>query len=296
MMKPVTLDDRELITRVLQAYQPDISELTFTNLFIWQEHYNFVWDFFGDWLVIGGRAPDGKRWALPPVGPPGRGKVVREVLEWLREEGGSPHSAIERADRRLIEELSRDESFVVEPMREHFDYLYRTEDLIALSGRKYHGKKNHLNAFQHSYHAHFEVLGNEHLARSLALADAWCRFKRCKDDLGLQGEWKAVKKCLTHYQELSLMGGVLIVDGEVQAFSVGEPLTKDTVVVHFEKANPAIRGIYVAINQQCCERLWAAFPFVNREQDLDNEGLRRAKLSYHPVSLVEKFRVTLALY
>jgi len=69
MMKPVTLDDRELITRVLQAYQPDISELTFTNLFIWQEHYNFAWDFFGDWLVIGGRAPDERRWALPPVGP-----------------------------------------------------------------------------------------------------------------------------------------------------------------------------------------------------------------------------------
>jgi len=107
------------------------------------------------------------------------------------------------------------------------------------------------------------------------------------------GEWQAVRLALQHFAELELAGGLILMDWRVEAFTLGELLNRDTAVVHIEKANPDIRGLYALINQQFCEQAWAATPFLNREQDLGEPGLRTAKLSYHPHRLVEKFRVKL---
>ena len=118
-------------------------------------------------------------------------------------------------------------------------------------------------------------------------------MRRCEEDLNLLGEWDAIREGLTNFTALGMTGGVILVDGKVEAFALGEQLNEQTAVVHIEKANTEIRGLYAAINQQFCEHQWQGVPFVNREQDLGEAGLREAKLSYNPDHLVEKYRICL---
>ena len=199
---------------------------------------------------------------------------------------------IDRADTRLAQEVASLADLKCEPVRDHFDYIYRAADLIKLAGNKYHSKRNHINNLKRSQPFAYEPLTEEHLAACLNLADRWCEFKRCDEDLNLIGEWEAVCLALRHYQELSLQGGVILIHGKVEAFSIGELLNKQTAVIHIEKANPEIGGLYSVINQQFCEHAWHEVQFINREQDLGEEGLRKAKLSYNPEHLEEKFRIS----
>jgi hypothetical protein len=291
--KPLELHDREVIHPRLWAYQPEISELTFTNLFIWRELYNLSWSLADDRLLFISETDKGT-WALPPVGPEPRGDISRRLLRWLAEEKQAAAPGIDRVDRRLAEEAANAPELAVAPDRPHFDYVYRSEDLINLAGRKYHDKRNHLNSFRRSFRFAYEPLGEAHLADCFKLAESWCDLKRCEEDLNLMGEWEAVREALRNFQALNLKGGVILINGKVEAFTLGELLNQDTAVIHIEKANPEIRGLYAAINQQFCEHAWPQVPFINREQDLGEPGLRAAKESYNPHHLVEKFTVRLS--
>lgn len=292
--KPLALEDHAILQSLLWDYQPVTSELTFTNLFIWKSHYGFAWSLDRDWLLVIGNAPEREWWALPPIGPPPRLKISRQLLHWLREEKGEEDPRIERADQRLHAELTGASGFSAEPLRDHFDYVYRTLDLIQLAGAKYHAKRNHIHSFMRSYHYTYEPLQEEHLPACLKLAESWCQWRRCQEDLNLLGEWEAIRQALRNFQALNLEGRVIFIEGKVEAFTLGELLNRDTAVVHIEKANPEVRGLYALINQQFCEDPWAGVPLINREQDLGEPGLRTAKMSYHPLHLVEKFRIRLS--
>jgi uncharacterized protein len=292
--KPLTLADRDVFRRILWDYQPETSELTFTNLFIWQSHYGYQWSLDRDRLLVVSTAAAGQAWALPPVGPPPRVDLCRQVLGWLRDACGVADPAIERADPRLAAELAGHPGFVVEPARDHFDYVYHSEDLIRLPGGPYHAKRNHISRVVRSGRYRYEPLGVEHLAACLELSGRWCDIKKCDLDMSLMGEWAAIDAALANFQALALQGGVILFNDRVEAFSCGELLNGMTAVIHLEKANPEVGGLYAVINQEFCRQAWAGVEFINREQDLGEAGLRAAKLSYHPHHLVEKFRVRLA--
>lgn len=289
---PLGLEHREIIHKILWDYQPTTSELTFSNLFLWQGHYGLTWSMYENWLVLLSEPPHGEPWLLPPLGPAGRGEVCRRLLGWLGEVKGMAHPYIDRADARLAGEAAPFADLQVEAVRDHFDYVYRSGDLINLAGNKYHGKRNHLNSLKRSASYVYEPLREEFLGACLNLADRWCEFKRCADDLNLTGEWEAIRLAIRYFRELSLQGGAILMGGRVEAFAVGEWLNRDTAVIHFEKANPEIGALYALINQQFCEHAWQEAAGINREQDLGEEGLRKAKLSYHPERLEEKFRIT----
>jgi hypothetical protein len=290
---PLALEHRPVIQPLLWQYQPTTSELTFTNLFLWQGHYNFSWCLWEHWFIALAQPAEGQPWLLPPVGPPGRGPLCRQLLDWLGTTLGVAAPSIERADRRVAMEVAAEPDIHCEPCREHFDYLYRTRDLIDLPGNKYHSKRNHLNKLRRSTPCRYEPLRAELLPACLSLAERWCEFKRCADDLNLMGEWEAIRLGLQYFQELELTGGVILIRDHVEAFSLGELLNATTAVIHFEKANPEQSELYTLINQQFCQQAWGATAYLNREQDLGEPGLRRAKESYHPVRLEEKFRLTL---
>jgi len=291
--KPLELSDRDFIHPRVQAYHPTTSELTFTNLFIWRVCYHLSWCLTDDCLVFLSDSPQDP-WFFPPVGPSPRADLCRRLLAWLKDERGAPDPRLERVDIRLREEAASTRGFRAEPRREHFDYVYATPDLISLSGGKYHSKRNHLNSFQRGHRHAYEPLRPAHLSACLDLADKWCEIKRCEEDMSLMEEWEAVKEALTHFQALDLAGGTMFVGDRLEAFTLGEKLNPDTAVIHVEKANPEIRGLYAAINQAFLEHAWQDLPWVNREQDLGEPGLRQAKLSYHPHHLEEKFTLRLA--
>ncbi len=292
--KPLGLEDREIFQRLLWDYQPETSELTFTNLFIWKDFYNFAWSLERDWLLIISDSPKGRGWMFPPIGPSARVEICAKLLEWLGEIKGIKVPRIERADSRLAAELAQASGFLIEPARDHFDYVYRSEALIQLAGNRYQAQRNHIHHLERSSAFSYEPLQPRHLSACLDLAEKWCAQKRCVEDLSLQGEWAAVKACLRNFSELNLQGAVILIEGKVEAFTLGELLNKATAVVHIEKANPMISGLYAVINQEFCRHSWSKVPFINREQDLGVPGLRMAKMSYQPQRLVEKFRIQLA--
>jgi len=291
--KPIERADRDSIGKILWEYQPQTSEGTFTNLFIWRSRYGFQWSIHRDWLLLICKAEPEGFYAFQPIGPPSRKAVTRLLLEWLRDEKGAKNPRLERADPRLVEELSGADDLSIEPVRDQFDYVYQTRDLIQLSGRKYHSKRNHINNFLQAHSFTYAALQDDHLPACLELSGRWCQARRCEEDLNLMGEWEAIREALADFHGLAIQGGVILIENKLEAFALGELLNEQTAVVHIEKANPEIPGLYTMINQQFCEKTWPHVPAINREQDLGEPGLRRAKLSYYPDRLVEKFRIGL---
>lgn len=291
--KPLAMEDRDFIHDKLWAYQPRTSELSFTNLFIWREAYRAQWAMADDVLVLLAEDDDGELYGLPPVGPAPRLEITRELLTWLRDEKGVADPRIERADARLVAELRESGDFEIEPTRDQFDYVYLREDLAELAGREYSNKRNHINYFLRNYTYTFEPLSVDNVEACVRVACEWCEKYRCEDDMNLLEERDAVMESLENFSLLRTKGGVIRVEGKIEAFSLGEMLNAETMVVHIEKADPDIRGLYQLINREfvrhCCEDA----AYVNREQDLGVPGLRRAKSSYHPEQMVEKYRVRL---
>lgn len=291
--KPIEIGDKEHIAQRLWEYQPETSELNFTNLFIWRNHYGLRWTTYDRWLLIVGENGAQGIAALPPVGPPSRIEVTRALLQWMGKRGEIKEPRIDRADERLAVELSGENDFEIQPTRDHFDYMYGTKDLIELAGKNYRAKRNHLNYLFRTYRISYEPMEASNVEDCLRVSDEWCEARRCNEDLNLESEWGATREALVNFDALGVGGGVIRVGGKVEAFTLGELIRDDTAVVHIEKANVEIRGLYAVINQQFCEKQWGTVPYINREQDLGEPGLRKAKLSYSPERLVNKFRIAL---
>lgn len=230
-------------------------------------------------------------YAFEPIGPPLRKEAAISLLEWLRNENKIEDPHIERADERLLSELGDMQNLDIEPLRDQFDYVYRREDLVRLVGSKYRSKRNHINQFLRFYTYVYEPLEDRHVNDCLVLQEKWCKMNRCKEDLDLFGEHEAIREVLTHHNTLQVCGAVILIEGRVGAFTLGEKLNDNTAVIHIEKADPEIPGLYPLINQQFCENSWQDVTYINREQDLGLPGLHKAKLSYYPDRFVEKFRI-----
>ena len=289
--KPIEIDDRGTIQSALWEYQPDISELTFSNLYMWKDHYGVKWSQYDDYLLF---LFDKSQSGLLPVGRSPRIEVTRLFMNYLGDQLYKK-SVLERVDSRLFGELNGLNEFIFEPVREHFDYVYRSEDLIYLSGRKYHAKRNFINKFRSTYEFTYQKMTEEHIEGCLKMAELWCDLHSCDENVNVDiaGEFEAIKIALDNFVKLEFQGGVIEIDGKIEAFTLGEQLNNSTAVIHIEKANPNIRGLYSIINQQFCENNWASVSFINREQDLGEEPLRQAKLSYQPDHLTEKYVVRL---
>jgi hypothetical protein len=207
----------------------------------------------------------------------------------------SGHAArMARATKEDLERLGmRETEFAIEADRDNWDYVYLVADLIELSGNRYHRKRNHLEQFRKQYAFTYRRLTPDLVGPCQELQDRWCDEKHCDLVATLRAEARAVKEVLADLEPLGVTGGCLEIEGKLEAFALGERLNEETVVVHIEKANAAFHGLYQAINQQFLEQEWSHVRFVNREQDLGVEGLRKAKESYLPDHMVEKYVVRL---
>ncbi len=289
------LTNKPSFDSILRGLQPEISDLTFTNLFIWQHSYGLRPIYLPDlnyWLLLA--TPPNKKWRqffLPPAGDwsnlPKLSKAL-ELMDKISETEGSK-LWLRRIPVRLVQALQEiDPGLVFIEDRRTFDYIYRSRDLIRLEGRKYHAKRNHLHQFERKYDWEYQRIDRTALEECLALDAEWFNIKdafsrKCSD------EEKAMAMVMNNYEKLGVNGGVIRVDGKIQAIAVGERLKDDTAVIHIEKANIDYDGIYAVINRQFAADFGANFLFINREEDLGIEGLRKAKLSYQPVRMIEKF-------
>ncbi|MBI4966035.1 MAG: DUF2156 domain-containing protein [Desulfomonile tiedjei] len=285
--KPIELTAKEVFDDFFSQDPPQTSELTFTNLFMWRHRYRPKWRRREDCLLIILHPLDSLPFALPPVGPGNK----RGALDFLAKLLGDLTNEVMicRVSKDFVEELVDPEQYEIVKDRDNSDYVYLAEDLINLPGNKYHGKKNHINRFTKDYEFEYRELDLDLVHCCLNLQESWCEIKDCGESPALMAEDMAIYEALKNYEELDYKGGVILVNSLVEAFSLGEMLNPDTAVIHVEKANPEIPGLYAVINQLFCQEAWSKAKFMNREQDLGIEGLRKAKKSYYPHHMVEKF-------
>lgn len=285
------LEDKEIVDSYLSQQKNTICEMTFANTYLWSRHFAVTYAIIEGMLVY--RSLDEESPSF--VYPIGKGdvKAVIDILSKYCDENGYPflmHHVTESQFEKL-EELYPGR-FEIEYMRDYADYVYETEKLITLSGKKYHGKRNHINRFKANNQVwNFEFITDDNIEDCFQMAMKWRKQNICDDDESKTAELCVTLNALRLMKELDLKGGLIRVKDQVIAFTVGEPLSDDTFVIHIEKAFADIQGAYPIINQQFLENGVMDYKYVNREEDMGEEGLRKAKLSYRPVFLSEKGKV-----
>jgi hypothetical protein len=170
------------------------------------------------------------------------------------------------------------------------DYIYSAEKLVKLSGHRYHGKKNHVNRFKAEYDWTFEPITAANADECVRMMEKW--YDQTEEIRGFSDERRAITKSLKNIEAAGFDGGLLRTEEGVVAFTVGERMTEDTFVSHFEKAFYSVNGAYAAINQMFAQMITEKYPelvYINREEDMGLEHIRKAKTSYHPEFLAHKF-------
>lgn len=280
-----TVDDAAWVAPMLSAAGRMGCEYSFTTTFMWRNFHQNQLAKVGDTLFI--RAGEEDPLYLPPVGPDLAGGV-RILLRYTAGQGR--HLKLVGADPAMVERLEEafPGCFTFSSQRGDFDYIYRTKDLAELPGSAYHAKRNHIAGFSRKFSWNFEPIDTHNVAEVEDMAREWCRQKgNCKDK-GLRAENCAIREALRHRGVLSIRGGLIRAEGRVAAFTFGSPINDTVFDIHVEKALPDFPGAYAVINQAFASTL-TQYPYLNRENDLNIEGLRKAKLSYHPAMLLEKY-------
>lgn len=288
---PISLQSKPLLEPYLTQHTPHpLSDFNFSNLFIWRFAREISYCLIDEFLILKTCYPNSTPYFFYPFSLEEREKEERKaVLQSLLT--AYPKATFKSLSQSQAEELEEffPTRFSIAPNRDRFDYVYSIPELIALSGRKYHKKKNHLNKFFQTYpHFTFELITPSNAQEVQEVYEKWYEDNPSKDE-ALESEKRGIFSSLQNLGSLSLIGGLIRIDGEIVAFALGEALDSQNVVMHIEKANTSIQGIYQAINQQFLANAFSSYLWVNREEDLGIEGLRKAKLSYQPHFLLEKY-------
>lgn len=294
-LEAVMLDKKELINKYLNQRCTQNSEFTFTNLFMWRKSYDIKYAIINDNFCLMPKHVGGPRSATFPLGGFKVKETIEEIIEYFEQKGEIP--LIRLYNDEAVEELNNlfpDKFNITEDINSN-DYVYRVEDLINLSGKKYHTKKNHINKFKSLYNYEYSRLAPTDADECLELYNKWYKAKVDENLMNVSEEYEAVKEFLDNLDALDAIGGCIRVDGKMVAFSFGEPLSgcNKTAVIHLEHADTDYQGAYPMINREFLMHEWSDFEFVNREEDMGLEGLRKAKLSYRPAFMVKKYVATL---
>jgi hypothetical protein len=285
---PIDLNRQKDYLALLAQCPQVASDYSFLNLWAWAEEYGLRWAWDEKLAWIQQTRPHEALWA--PVGP-------WEAVDWESVFANPPAdpTTFIRVPEQLAEiwQSRFGKRAVVATERGHWDYLYAVSDLVDLPGNRFHNKKNLLGQFLKGYAFSYVDFGPKLIEQAMAMQEDWCTWRDCESSDLLASENRAILRIFDHWDAFDrILGGALFVDNIIVAYTLAEPLTAETLVIHFEKGCPAYKGAYQAINQIFLARSASGYRFVNREQDLDSEGLRKAKLSYNPVDFLRKSKVT----
>lgn len=281
-------EDKDLITGYLKQRKLRSCECTFGNIYLWARFYHIEIAVVEEMLVIS-VVRDGKRIFHYPIGNQDVRKCLKRLEEYAKAQGqeflmyGVTPEQFEELDGFYPGE------FEITYDRDSADYVYEAEKLRTLSGKKYHGKKNHWNKFCKTYPDwKYEKITRDNIEECFQMLLQWKEKNSCQEHEEKNAESCVAANYLRLFEELDVCGGLLRADGKVIGFSIGEPVSDEMMVVHIEKAFSEYEGAYQVINQQFVEQECKNMTYVNREEDTGDEGIRQAKLSYRPIEMVEK--------
>lgn len=285
---PISLEDREWMNQRLGEENAQACEYTFANNFIWRNVYRVeVAEIEGCGVIR--FQEEGHCVYSFPFGKGDKYKVIEQLRRDCEKKNDvlcmSP--LVEEQRKWLLEAFPG--TFEIDGDRDDYDYIYTTEKLSYLKGKKLHGKRNHIARFKDADDWTYEVLTDANKAACREMAKRWITMRQEKWNEEMDTEMHVLEEALSNMEVLGLTGGVLRKAGGIVAFTIGEPLNSNTFDVHFEKAYPDLQGAYPMINQQFVLHACQEFAYVNREEDTGDLGLRKAKLSYYPDILLKKY-------
>jgi uncharacterized protein len=275
---------RDLVSEYLSRFPPEISEHTFSNLFVWHHSRPIHFTLINETIVFLISIPSGKNQGFFLFGPPVGKLDLSDIVSAFK---GNLSGAI-RLPEAQTKSIAGSGFSILNDM-DNDDYVYRVKDLEGLAGRNYAKKRNQIKKCLQQYNCEYEPISKALIPECKTMQEQWCDERSCTMDHGLCSEFSAINEMFDYFIELDLVGGVVRIDGKVQAFAIGEQLSPDTAVCHFEKAMSGIQGLGQLINSWFSRYSLGEFEFVNREQDLGIPGLRQAKQSYHPHHMVKKY-------
>jgi hypothetical protein len=287
--EPIGMERQGEYQQLLARCGQIASDYSFINIWGWADEYGLQWAWQNGLVWIRQSKPKNALWA--PVG------------DWAAVDWASVLDDAGRvADRvvRVPEPLALTLASHIEPprppdeSRDHWDYLYKRQELVDLKGNRFHKKKNLFNQFLSAYEHSYLPLSDAMIEQALNMQEDWCTWRDCESSDTLAAENKAIARVLHHWRDLQgLTGGAILVKEILVAYTIAETMPDQTLIIHFEKGCPDYKGSYQAINQMFLAHAPEEYALVNREQDIGDEGLRKAKLSYNPVGFVKKYEVRL---
>ena len=173
--------------------------------------------------------------------------------------------------------------------RDIFDYIYSVSDLSKLNGKKYHSKRNHISKFNSLYNWEYKDINSSNINQCKLFIQKWFNNNILQKGMDMEKEYHAIFKALDSFNELNLLGGIIKVESNIVALTIGEEINKNVFLIHFEKADYNYIGSYTIINKEFALKHLQSYKYINREEDMGIEGLRKSKLSYHPIELLSKY-------
>lgn len=288
---PIELSHKPEVDAALAAMERPISEWSFANLYLFRDAHKYRLSRLGGLVLILAQGYDGSPYAFPPWGKGDVEGAAKNLCALLLQ--SAPEALIYPVPESMFGEVFSGPGWKGEEDRDGADYVYLAENLATLPGQKYHKKKNRLAKYLREINEDWSYapLTGEYADQCAAIAEGWCEERCSIERPSTYLETRAAVEAVRLRAELGLSGGVILSGGRVVAWCLGEPLSGDTFVMHFEKGLPGVDGPAQLINKEFCANGLSGYKYVNREQDLGNPGLRQAKESYHPEYLAAKFKV-----
>lgn len=290
--RQIQLSDRDRINKALKESDFMGCEYSFANNLAWCRLAGSEICFFKDFYIICAFETNNR---IPLFTLPSGAGDYREVIHEMKrfaEYSGCPLciSGVTESSLEMLGELFPDR-FDFRLDRDGSDYIYRRSDLTELAGRKYHQKRTHLARFNELEYE-FSLIRETDYDDCISFITS---DYNSRQDSGINhsavAEQYAVNTCFSYFQELELSGGIIRINGKTAAVTVGEKLNSNTFCIHIEKADRQYKGIYAGINNCFARACTGGYTYINREEDLGIDGLRKAKLSYYPAFLLNKYIV-----
>lgn len=285
--KSITLEDKEKLIPLLQNNNELTCELSFVNLLLWQPLYNNCYCIEDGILYLKSYDDNIVTYSLP-FGD------MKTGFKKIAKHADNPYPDIWAQAGARFDEFKKlyGKYYDIYESRNEFDYIYNSSDLINLSGKKYHSKRNHISSFSKQYDWHYEDITTDNIDSVKRCAKLWYNQNVDRMDEELKTEMQGVSLMLNNMLALNIKGGAIVVHNEVVAFTLGSPINQNIYNIHIEKAIKGFETAYTVINHEFAAQNLTSYKYINREDDLGLEGLRKSKLSYKPAIILPKYICT----
>lgn len=292
VFKTPEIDDAHWVRSILSTCCSISAEDTFGSIFIWSQCFDLKICRYKNFLLRK-FVENGQKIFTFPVGTGDLHECIKALFAYANSQNIELiFSGVTQKNVDVLANLyNKKIEYLEEKNRE--DYIYNASDLIKLKGKKYHSKRNHIAKFSRMHKWKFEEISAANLDECKIFCDKWFLENLDKKRADIVFEKEAVERAFRHYDELNFLGGIIRVENEIAALTFGEKINKFVFNIQIEKALQKFSSAYAVINNEFAKKYLSNFSYINRQEDMGIPTLQKAKMSYHPVALLKKYKVFL---